>query len=259
MPNWSDPLEIQRDTEVFAQSLVFLLGLYTWEVLGSLGFEWQLISGQKKFTWLMLVYFSCKYSLLLCLIMVNVTTITKTEVNCEALYTFNQISGNTAVGTASTLLMFRTFAIWSKKKYIVIPLCVLSLGQWAILLNGYVSVKSSWSSEAMACVVHTQPNMIKAMYVYTMAFDLTVLVLSITGLLLSPGHSTLWKLLFTDGIVYFVVSFTAYLFPVVFAYLNLNSAMDIICAIPASVCSTVVACRSFVRLSDYISTGLSFP
>jgi len=259
MPNWSDPLEIQHDTEVFIKVLNLLLGLYTWEVLGSLRFEWQVISGQKKFTWLMIVYFLCKYSLLLCLIVVNITTGATTEVNCEALYTFGQISGNTAIGTASTLLMFRTIAIWSGKKFIVIPLCILSLGQWAILLSGYVSVKSSWSPEAMTCIVHTQPRLIKAMYVYTMLFDLTVLALSVTGLLLSPGRSTLWKLLFTDGMVYFIVSFTAYLFPVVFAYLNLNSAMDIICPVPASVCSAIVACRSFIRLSDYINADAYIP
>lgn len=239
--------------------LIFLLGLYAGEVLGSLRFEWQVISGQRKFTWLMIAYFLCKYSLLLCLIGVNVTIGVTREVNCEALYTFNQFAGNTAVGTASTLLMFRTIAIWSMKKAIVIPLSILSLGQWGILLHGYVSVKSSWSPEAMTCIVDTQPTWIKAMYVYTMLFDLTVLVLSITGLLLSRGRCTLWKLLFTDGVVYFIVAFTAYLFPVVFAYLNLNPAMDIICPVPAAVCSGIVACRSFVRLSNYINTDLYIP
>ncbi|KDQ09991.1 hypothetical protein BOTBODRAFT_36610 [Botryobasidium botryosum FD-172 SS1] len=259
MPDWSDPLEIQRDTEVFVKILILLLGLYTWEVLGSLRFEWQVISGKKKFTWLMVVYFLCKYSLLMCLIVVNIATGVSTEVNCGALYTFSQIAGNTAIGTTSALLMFRTFAIWSTKKYIVIPLCVLFLGQWALLLHGYTIVKSSWSPEAMACVVYTKPEIIKAIYVYTMLFDLTVLLLSIAGLLLSPARSGLWGLLFTDGVIYFIASFTAYLFPVVFAYLNLNPAMNIICPVPASVCSGIVACRLFVRLSDRVHADVYIP
>jgi hypothetical protein len=42
-----------------------------------------------------------------------------------------------------------------------------------------------------------------------MAFDLVVLVVSTAGLLRSGGWqgSDLWKLLFRDGIVYFVVAF----------------------------------------------------
>lgn len=42
-----------------------------------------------------------------------------------------------------------------------------------------------------------------------MAFDLTVLVVSTFGLLRSGGTqgSGLWKLLFRDGIVYFMVAF----------------------------------------------------
>lgn len=42
-----------------------------------------------------------------------------------------------------------------------------------------------------------------------MAYDLLVLVLSSYGLVRTSGRSDLWALLFRDGIVYFMVAFSA--------------------------------------------------
>lgn len=58
---------------------------------------------------------------------------TTTPLNCQALYTFNQFTGGSAIGFASTLLMLRTIAIWNKKLFILIPLLVIALGHWSII------------------------------------------------------------------------------------------------------------------------------
>ena len=42
-----------------------------------------------------------------------------------------------------------------------------------------------------------------------MSFDLIVLVLSVVGLVTSPGRSSLWQLLFVQGASYFIVAFSA--------------------------------------------------
>lgn len=59
----------------------------------------------------------------------NIALNTTTKLNCQALYVFNQLMGNIAIATASTLLMLRTIAIWSRNLAIVIPLCTLALGR----------------------------------------------------------------------------------------------------------------------------------
>ena len=55
-----------------------------------------------------------------------------------------------------------------------------------------------------------------------MLFDLLVLLLTTIGLVLSPGRSSLWHLLFRQGVVYFVVAFIANLVPAIFLPINLN-------------------------------------
>ena len=56
-----------------------------------------------------------------------------------------------------------------------------------------------------------------------MSFDLVVLVLTTIGLVRSPSRSSLWQLLFRQGVIYFLVAFVANTVPVVFLSLNLNS------------------------------------
>lgn len=106
-----------------------------------------------------------------------------------------------------------------------------------------------------------------------MSFDLIVLVLTAVGLVMSPGRSSLWQLLFRQGIVYFLVAFLANMVPTIFLLLNLNrvyffvpasspmlpsltrapfaAMMNLMFTIPAAVASAIVACRSFVSLTNF--------
>ena len=56
-----------------------------------------------------------------------------------------------------------------------------------------------------------------------MLFDFIVLAFTTVRLLKSPGQSSLWRLLFRQGIVYFLIAFAAYLLPTIFLFLDLNS------------------------------------
>jgi hypothetical protein len=55
-----------------------------------------------------------------------------------------------------------------------------------------------------------------------MLFDLAVLVLTTIGLLMSANRSSLWQLLFRQGIIYFLVAFIANTLPATMLVLNLN-------------------------------------
>lgn len=80
--------------------------------------------------------------------------------------------GNAAVGGASTLLMLRVIAIWASKPFIVIPLAVLSAGQWAILLHGVTTVKVHYVASAGACVVTAAPQVfLQLLYIYSQSFE----------------------------------------------------------------------------------------
>lgn len=86
-----------------------------------------------------------------------------------------------------------------------------------------------------------------------MGFGLILLVLSTTGLLIS-ARSSLWKLLFRDGIAYFIISFYANLTVAVFVLLNLNPIMNVMFFLPAACVTASAATRSFIQMDTHTTS-----
>ncbi|KAG8832044.1 hypothetical protein FRC17_002154 [Serendipita sp. 399] len=148
--------------------------------------------------------------------------------------------------------MLRTIAVWNKKLYIVIPLAIISAGQWGFLLHGVTTVKATWDPISNSCqVAQVNSLYLNLVFLWTMFTDLIVLILTLVGLLMTPGRSQLWRLLLGDGILYFVIAFVANTIPAVFLLLNLSPVMNVMFPIPCVALTTSVACRSFVRLSEF--------
>ncbi|KAG6334718.1 hypothetical protein ID866_4378 [Astraeus odoratus] len=209
MVNWQSQAEIQAESVVFSRFIHTLFGVYLWEVVTSLDFDWQFISGKKRFRWPLFFYFAGRYSLLFALIGILISLDVTEPVNCQALYTFNQVFGNAAIGLASVNLSLRTIAVWSQNKFVVCLLVVVMLGQWSFLLHG-------------------------------------------TDVLCgASGRSKLIKLIFGDGLIYFVIAFLSNLIATIFMLLNLNAVMSIIANVPAAIACTIAACRVVRRLTNF--------
>jgi len=255
MVNWSSPAEIAHDALAFDRLIHALLGLYIWEWVVSLDFDWHYITGKKAYRWPMTFYFLNRYCLLAALIGIAVALNVTVEVNCQALYTFNQCLGNSAIGLASINLSLRTMAVWSRQWFIVVPLVLIILGHWSLLLHG-VLLKASWVDGEGCVITQTDSKLLAVTFIYSMVFDFVVLIL--TGYkLLNPaaGRSRLVELIFNDGLVYFAIAFLVNLIATIFMLLNLNPVMSIIANVPAAIASTIVAGRVVRRLNNFTSTG----
>ncbi|KAJ8089652.1 hypothetical protein PM082_014913 [Marasmius tenuissimus] len=66
-------------------------------------------------------------------------------------------------------------------------------------------------------------------------------------------HGGIIKLVFRDGLIYFVVVFLSNLFAVILLLLNLNPILAVAANPPSTVFTTIAACRSVRRLSRYMS------
>ncbi|KAG8880347.1 hypothetical protein FRB98_005169 [Tulasnella sp. 332] len=254
MTNWSDPSTIASQAEKFNEIVVAFLGLLTWEVLITLWFDFDVITRRRAFKWPMIIYWTSKYTMLFGIVGVVIAQNATTKLNCEALYVFNQLFGNIAIGTASTLLMIRTIAVWSRHRMIMYPFILLSLGQWAVLLHSVVTVSAAWDDVAMACTIKSSPTVnLQVLYLYTMIFDFFVLIATSIGLYRiadkqTPGNQ-LWSMLFQDGLAYFLT--------VIFVLADLNPIMNIIATVPAATVATIVSCRAFLKLMVYNDAPLS--
>ncbi|KAI0918715.1 hypothetical protein AcV5_002633 [Taiwanofungus camphoratus] len=258
MVSWKSPAEIAKDGVAFDRFMHTLLGLYIWEFFTSLPFDWDFVSGKKKFRWPMIFYFAGRYFLLFALIGIATALNVTDPVNCQALYTYNQVFGNAAIGLASINLSLRTMAVWSQSWYIVIPLVLVILGHWSLLLHG-ILLKAAWIPGEGCQITETSNTILAATFIYSMMFDFTVLMLTAWKLAF-PAHrgdqSRIVQLIFGDGLIFFIIAFLANMLATIFMLLNLNPVMSIIANVPAAIASTIVACRVVRRLSNYTSPGV---
>jgi len=113
-------------------------------------------------------------------------------------------------------------------------------------------VRATWSDEAQVCVVdYTNHTLLNVTFFFTMGFDFAIMVFTAVALGRRISHSGLTGLLFRDGFVYFLISFTSNTFPAVLNVLNLNVEMNVIATVPAVAISAIAACRAVIRLKEY--------
>ncbi|KAI0918771.1 hypothetical protein AcV7_010415 [Taiwanofungus camphoratus] len=254
MVDWQSPAELAIDAAAFAKLMHALAGLYFWEFATSLNFEWQFISGKKRFAWPLIFYLADRYCLFFAMIGILIALDATSEINCQALYTFNQLAGDAAVGLASINLSIRTMVLWSNSLYVVVPLVIVILGHWSLILQG-VLLTAEWIPGSGCAIIRSNKTILAATFIYSMCFDALVMVLSAYKLSGRAGRSQLIRLLFKDGMIYFLVAFISNLIATTFMLLGLNSIMTIVFNVPAAVGSTVVACRAVRRLSKFQSNG----
>ncbi|PPQ65340.1 hypothetical protein CVT26_000055 [Gymnopilus dilepis] len=255
MVDWHSPAEVAKDGVAFGRFMHCLLGVYIWEFVVSFDFDWQYITGKRTFRWPMVFYFLNRYCLLFALMGIAIALNVTEPVNCQGLYTFNQCFGNAAIGLASINLSLRTIAVWSRRWFIVVPLVLIILGHWSLLLHG-ILLKAAWIPGQGCAITDTDNKLLAATFIYSMVFDLTVLVLTAFKLVYpASGRSRLVELIFKDGLIYFAIAFLANLLATIFMLVNLNAVMSIIANVPAAIASTIVAGRIVRRLSNFTSQG----
>jgi hypothetical protein len=159
--------------------------------------------------------------------------------NCQALYTYSQFMGDAAVGFASINLALRVIAIYKSDKIVMGVLVLAILGHWACIFAG-VSLTAVYVPGQGCAITHTNSRLISVVFLYSMCFDFFVLALSAAKLAFPiQGRSQLVRLLFQDGLIYFIIAFVANLTATTFMFLNLNPIMSIIFNVPSAIASTV--------------------
>ena len=124
-------------------------------------------------------------------------------------------------------------AIWSQNRYIVGGLVLVILGHWSLIFQGLpfpcklnfhsnrlialfigIYVKSTWIPGMGCQFTETHNKILPAIFIYSMCFDFIVLLLNtykLIGITSSPsrdlkGRGRLTHLIFTDGLIFFILA-----------------------------------------------------
>ncbi|KAG1896355.1 uncharacterized protein F5891DRAFT_958801 [Suillus fuscotomentosus] len=209
MVNWKDPdLEAKLET-LSAQLLYAILGLYGWEYICSSHVEIALLRRKLPFRWPLLSYIVARFSFLIATVLMltsilgmNLITIVSTGAPKLLFAT------NAAIGCSTTNLMIRTWLIWKTSYLLRLLLVLLSLGHWTMLTLFLVTTHAS-TRNGVCIISFVKPAYTSAVIIYSMLYDLALLVFTVIGLLRMPSSSTLWKMLLKQGVIYFILNLVA--------------------------------------------------
>ncbi|KAF9535170.1 hypothetical protein CPB83DRAFT_872986 [Crepidotus variabilis] len=270
MPDWNTIEENLRDYEVVKKMAHVIFGVYLWEWLSSLPFEWDFVTGRKKIRWPLIFYLINRYSLLVFLVLQLTMFDAPSDrpFNCGKIYQIGYLFGQVALVTASINLTVRTIAIWSNI-YVTAGLGLIVLAN-CVLVSVEIYYSTAMWIPGIGCVPNApyQVDMwLRASFIYSVAFNLLVLALNLyklsvgmgsfgptqPQLYINPlkGTSRIAQLIFTQGLIYFFIAFLTDLVSIVFLTLKLNIAMSTIAVSPTLVISSIAACRSVRTLANF--------
>ncbi|THU90788.1 hypothetical protein K435DRAFT_727849 [Dendrothele bispora CBS 962.96] len=261
MVYWQSPVTLADNTLSFDKFLHVILGIYLWEFFTTFDFDWMFITRQKRFRWSLILYFYGRYAMLITLIGYIIALDVRDPVNCQALYQVLQVIGNSALGVATINFAIHTGSIWNQDQYIILGLGLLIAGQFGIIIRSMFNVKAAFVPRTGCTMVSIETTIFAAMYICTAVVVFVTLVL--TGYKLTfpktGSRSGLLKLLFIDGLFFFLVAIIGNIVAVVFSLLNLNPIMSIIANIPAITFSTIAAGRVIRSMHNYTSNSGDTP
>ncbi|KAJ8089633.1 hypothetical protein PM082_014891 [Marasmius tenuissimus] len=155
-------------------------------------------------------------------------------------------------------------AVWGNNQFVVASLAVLLVGQFALIISYIPAGVNGAYVENSGCVIVSveQPGTVAALYIVTMILDFVILSLIAYKTYVDYRdvyHRSLIKLIFEDGLVYFVIVFFSNLSAVTLSLLHLNPIMDCLAAGPPLIIATIGACRLVRRLNGYVADTPKIP
>ncbi|KAH6902449.1 hypothetical protein BKA70DRAFT_1567892 [Coprinopsis sp. MPI-PUGE-AT-0042] len=259
---WMDPQEIVKSSRILAAFVLVQCGFAAWDVLRTLPFDLSIIRGKRPWRWPMVLYFTCRICMLLHIFSMAVNLNALSEIPCQEVTWISKVTD--AIGTcgASLILVLRTRAVWHRSWKATGPLLVLFAGQIVVWCQTFRFSKAQWDPQRRVCaVISTAPApVLITVFAYTMAFDLIILIVCTWRLATGHNGSSLGKLLLRDGIAYFCAVFGANFVQMVFAILQLNPPMNLMClsfALVVSVIASTTIFRNVFTAYDAFSSGVS--
>jgi len=246
MTNWQSPALIFAETLSYVKFLHFLGGLYIWEFVLHLEFDFTIFSRERAFRPSFLLYLGARWFPLVIVIMQFALYDSDSSLDCGVYVPFLAFFSYGGFLFASSLIVLRVVEIWERNKIVL----GISATTWLTNLGACIycvavihgrTVEGSqfcWASN----ITDTKYNIL-----FIAITNFVLLLLMLTGLLRCNNREKgdIWHVLSAQGVPWVVVLTIAAIPPLVFIFLDLNGVMDMITQIPALVLISICASRIY--------------
>jgi len=276
MTNWNNssrilaeppPSPLSKESPVpFVQLTVILVklihvvsGIYVWEFVQSLDYEFSIMAGRRKFTRTSPLYIGGRWCTLILIIIRLLISDMSRVMSCQAAVTVPFTLGTFSLLFASTLAILRAFALWEQKKAVIAIGSIL----WLANATSYVYTISTLRGHHVdgVCLM-ARSSRISVLIISTSITDISILLLMLAGVLRWRNireRGGILHLMYTQGLIWIAVFTLAGLPSVVVIILDLdiNNPMSRMFLLPQVITATICASRMYLGLIDSITLNTS--
>jgi len=253
MSSWQTPARVFADYVALVKTVHILSGLYIWEFVTNLDYEYAVITGKRKFSRAFPLYLGCRWFPMFCIIIQFLVLDVSHGVNCQVLILMSVAVGYLSFLFSSALIVLRTSALWEHNKIVIAIASAIWLGNAASYFYSSATSRGYWTGVNCG-MLHAEHTKISLMT--TFISDLLLLALMLVGVLRwheARERGSVWWLLYTQGLTWVLIITLAEVPPLVFMILNLNVPMDLMFLTPGLIIMAFGASRMYRGLADYLT------
>ncbi|KAN0141805.1 hypothetical protein V8E53_000267 [Lactarius tabidus] len=261
MVDFHDPAIIEDDFLAVVKFWHILDGIFIWEFLGSLHYEWSVIRGHRPYRWTIWIYSMTRVCTLIAAILNMLAFDSSSPINCQLWVIFEATFAYLAFATASILIVLRIIAIWDRNKIAVaIAMCAWGTNV-AFSIHSITLLHSAWVPEQRVCAVLNTDSSLQNI-LSTLATDVALLLTMLFGLLSLRRKGSMFslgQLLWKQGLIWLLLATIAEVPPAVFISLNLNDPLNLMFQTPALIGMSIAATRMYRSLTDFTDSCGRYP
>lgn len=221
-------------------------GLYIWEFVTTLEYEWDVIRRRRPYRWTIWIYSIARISALFVIIFGFIVMGDLSHIHCQVAITSEIVFAFLTVSASSLLIVLRVIAVWNRNKVAVAMAIILWVINAAFFIQLIARLRfADESSQAPCTPVNIESNELNLI---AMAItDIALLLFMLVGLFRLRHHGNdmcgLRQVLWRQGVIWLVLALVAEVPPVVFIILDLNVPFDTMFQLPAYITMTIAATR----------------
>jgi len=228
-------------------------GIFIWEFVTTLQFEWEVYTGRRPWRWSFIVYVMARVLGLACIILSLVGFSVTREFNCDAWLRSVLFTAWFSSASASFLLVLRGVAIWGRDMRIV----AITLTFWFANLAGssYALTKGQavWSPVLRTCAL-SGTDQFRWSIMINFIEDTVLLVIMIFGVLHKRNATHLWNMLYFQGLFWILAATLTELPSVALNFQNINDGWNLMFQYPHLTLMVITSSRAYRDLFQYITS-----
>lgn len=249
MVNWQDPVTILNEFGAFVKLIHVVDGIYIWEFICNLSFEWSLLRRRRQWRWTAAMYIACRVATIAQVLSDLVGLNVLGQINCKVWLIFVLVFGYAATSLSLSLYALRSVAVWQRSLPITIFSIATILANLGVWIRCVIEAQSQWQALTESCSWEGSHKTLLNNSLL-LGTEVVLILLMATGIYNHNPGLRAFKIMYREGLFWLVAAAAMQTLPVVFLVLNLNEAMNVMFIIPSVICTSIGATRMYRALSD---------